>query len=173
LIESALNDPELKWENLQLKRGDFLIRSGEIERYFYFVESGALRAFAFAEKEEFTLRFGYSGSIITSLPSYFNGRPSETYIQAIRKSKLLRCHKTQFESFVQKSPDRLLAYQKVLQELVTAMLEREIDLLHQAPANRLERVIKRSPQLFQEVPHKYIAHYLRMSPETLSRLLKS
>jgi len=37
----------------------------------------------------------------------------------------------------------------------------------------LERVLTRSPQLFQEIPHKYIAAYLRMSPETLSRLLNS
>jgi hypothetical protein len=39
-----------------------------------------------------------------------------------------------------------------------------------APAERYERVLKRSPKLFQEVPNKYIANYLRMSPETLSRL---
>jgi hypothetical protein len=34
-------------------------------------------------------------------------------------------------------------------------------------------VFKRSPQLFQEIPNKHIASYLRMSPETLSRLKKS
>ena len=41
------------------------------------------------------------------------------------------------------------------------------------PRQRLQRVLGRSPRLFQEVPHKYIASYLRMSPETLSRLLNS
>jgi hypothetical protein len=57
-----------------------------------------------------------------------------------------------------------------LEDLVLQQLEREKDLLINAPAERYERVLKRSPKLFQEVPNKYIANYLRMSPETLSRL---
>ena len=52
-------------------------------------------------------------------------------------------------------------------------MEREHDLMLADPKMRLERVRQRSPQLFQEVPHKYIAAYLRMSPETLSRLMNT
>ncbi len=56
---------------------------------------------------------------------------------------------------------------------MASFYEREIDLLTQSPQERIERIRKRSPQVFQEIPHKYIASYLRMSPETLSRLLNS
>ena len=42
-----------------------------------------------------------------------------------------------------------------------------------SPKERYERVLKRSPQLFQEIPNKHIANYLRMSAETLSRLKNS
>ncbi len=52
-------------------------------------------------------------------------------------------------------------------------MEREQDLLINSPEERYRRVLKRSPQLFQEVPHKYIAAYLRMPPETLSRVKKA
>ena len=52
------------------------------------------------------------------------------------------------------------------------MLERETDLLIKSPQVRYEKVLKRSPQLFQEIPLTYIASYLRMTPETLSRLRK-
>jgi len=52
-------------------------------------------------------------------------------------------------------------------------LEREIDLLHPSAKERYKRLAERSPQILQEVPHKYIADYLRMSPETLSRITKS
>ena len=60
----------------------------------------------------------------------------------------------------------------MLENLVVQQIEREKDLLTQSPRERYERVLKRSPQLFQEVANKYIATYLRMSPETLSRLKK-
>ena len=65
-------------------------------------------------------------------------------------------------------------YQKwwieVLENLVLQQMEREIDLLTASPKERYLRVLKRSPALFQEIPHRYIANYLRMSAETLSRL---
>lgn len=61
----------------------------------------------------------------------------------------------------------------VLQTLSLQQLDREIDLLTTSPKARYERVLERSPRLFQEIPHRYIANYLRMTPETLSRLKKS
>ena len=65
-------------------------------------------------------------------------------------------------------------YQKwwigVLENLVLQQMEREIDLLTTAPRERYLRVLGRSTALFQEIPHRYIANYLRMSAETLSRL---
>jgi CRP-like cAMP-binding protein len=64
-------------------------------------------------------------------------------------------------------------YSVLLEQLVLQQMEREQDLLITSPVERYQRVLERSPMLFQEVPHKYIAAYLRMSPETLSRIKKS
>ena len=69
-----------------ISKGDFLIREGETERNLYLVESGALRVFYLSEFEEMTIRFGYRGSIITSLSSFIKGTPSEFYIDAIRRT---------------------------------------------------------------------------------------
>lgn len=62
---------------------------------------------------------------------------------------------------------------KILENLVIQQMEREIDILTSSPKERYERVLKRSPQLFQHIPNRHIANYLRMTPETLSRLKKS
>ena len=62
---------------------------------------------------------------------------------------------------------------EVMHGLVQSLMEREIDLLTLSPRNRYNRVLERSPQLFQHIPLKYIASYLRMTPETLSRLRNS
>ena len=74
---------------------------------------------------------------------------------------------------MQNNIDSLLHYNALLKDLIGTFYEREIDILQKDPAKRLKRVLERSPQVFQEVPHKYIAAYLRMTPETLSRLLNS
>ena len=115
MIEEALKAKELKWEALTTKRGTYLITPGEIEQYIYYVKNGALRAFILTEEEEHTIRFAYSNSIFTSINSFFTGAPSTLFIQAIRKSELLRTSKTLFEAYVQKDLMALSAYQHVCQ----------------------------------------------------------
>jgi CRP-like cAMP-binding protein len=80
--------------------------------------------------------------------------------------------KQQMDNFLKQDSNRLW-WMGVLENLVLQQLEREIDILTNSPKERYLRVLKRSPQLFQEIPNRHIANYLRMSPETLSRLKKS
>lgn len=156
-----------------ISKGDFLIREGETERNLYLVESGALRVFYLSEFEEMTIRFGYRGSIITSLSSFIKGTPSEFYIDAIRRTTVKALSKDALMNLVNESIHSLKQYTALLESLVTQQIEREIDLLITSPHERLNRVLKRSPNLFQEIPLKYIASYLRMTPETLSRIRNS
>lgn len=81
--------------------------------------------------------------------------------------------KKPYMEFIKQSPERFQSWLQILEQLVYQQLERERDLLTSSPAVRFKRVLDRSPLLFQEVPNKYIAAYLRMTPETLSRLKKS
>lgn len=159
-------------QTIDLKRHEYLIKEGTIERHIYLVKEGALRVTFLTEHEEQTIRFGYQGSIINSLSSFFKSTPSEFYIQAIRQTKVVAIPKLSFDNFVNLSMDNLQIYTKILEDLVTQQIEREIDILTTSPLERLKRVEARSPQLFQEVPAKYIAAYLRMTAETLSRIRK-
>jgi CRP/FNR family transcriptional regulator, anaerobic regulatory protein len=154
-------------------KGDFVIREGEVERSLYLVESGALRVFHVSEFEEQTIRFGYEGSIITSLSSLITGKPSEFYIEALRKTTLKMISKQDLFEIAHKNHENLSQYTALLEALVVQQIEREIDLLTESPTKRLQRVLQRSPNLFQEIPLKYIASYLRMTPETLSRIRNS
>ncbi|HEX8038512.1 MAG TPA: Crp/Fnr family transcriptional regulator [Chryseosolibacter sp.] len=154
-------------------RGEFLIREGEIEKNLYFIESGALRVFYLTEFEEMTIRLGYKGSFINSLSSFINGTPSEFYIDAIRKTNIRVISKQDLLNIAHESTESLKQYVALLESLITQQIEREVDLLITSPAERLKRVLQRSPNLFREIPLKYIASYLRMKPETLSRIRSS
>ena len=156
-----------------LHKGEFLIREGDVEKNLYLVQSGALRVFYLTEFEELVIRFGYEGSMITSLSSFIKGTPSEFYIDAIRKTTLRVISKDSLMKLVNESAESLRQYTVLLESLVTQQIDREIDLLIPSPTERLKRVLQRSPNLFQEIPLKYIASYLRMTPETLSRIRNS
>ena len=154
-------------------RGEYLIQEGQVEQHVYMIESGAVRVFHVSEFEEQTIRFGYEGSIITSLSSFLTGKPSELFIEALRKTTVKLVSRTKLYEVVHSSPEYLRQYNQMLENLVVQQMEREIDLLTDSPAKRLQRVLQRSPNLFQQIPLKYIASYLRMTPETLSRVQNS
>jgi len=151
------------------KKGQFLRAAGEHENQLFYIEEGAVKIYYLSELGEHIIRLGYPGSMLNSLSAYLSGAISELYIEAIRETKVRVLNREQINDVMSNSS----AYAKFLEALLVQQLERELDLLQDSPSQRLERVLSRSPHLFQHVPLKYIAAYLRMSPETLSRIRKS
>jgi CRP-like cAMP-binding protein len=169
-IQKLLGSIESEATTRTVNKGEFLLKEGETERWLYWVESGALRVFYLSDIEELTIRLGYTGSFINSLSSFIKETPSEFYVEAIRKTKLKLVSKKSLLDLAYRDMETLGQYTSLMELLVTQQIEREIDLLISSPAERLQRVLERSPNVFQEVPLKYIASYLRMTPETLSRI---
>lgn len=162
------------WEKeIELKRNDFIASPGDKNTNMYFVDKGSLRVFIEDDIEEHTIRFGYKNSFITALDSFLKDIPTTFYIQAIKKCRLKVISKEKYLACINDSKENQEIWQQLLQEFVYQQIERENDLIIYSPQKRFERVFKRSPQLFQEIPQKYIASYLRMTPETLSRILKN
>lgn len=170
LMEALKSKEYLKSEKRELSRHEYLLTPGVVENHIYYIEEGALRLFYVSRNAEHDIRFGYTGNIITSLDSFLSGKTSQYYTQAIRKTIVYQVPKMASFEFVRSDIESLKEYSGLLEQLALQQLEREIDLLTEAPMERYNRVLERSPQLFQEIPLKYIASYLRMTPETLSRL---
>lgn len=156
-------------ERIEVARGEWLIRPGQVEKHLYWIEQGAFHAFSQREEENVTFRLAYSGNFITALPSFISGKPSELYWACLRKSVVHRLPKSVFVSLCEEQPQGYITF---LEQMLLQEMEREIDLLLTKPAERFERLLQRSPRVLQEVPAKYVAAYLRMTPETLSRLQK-
>ncbi len=162
---------DLSEKTITIERNEFLKVKGSIDTNIYYVESGSLRIFILDDYEEQVIRFGYKGNLVVSLDSFLTGKPSGLFIQAIKKTIVRVITKSQLNGFLEKDTNKEL-WKTILENLVLQQLEREIDILTNSPKERYERVLKRSPQLFQEIPNRHIANYLRMRAETLSRLKK-
>lgn len=173
-LEKLLAALEGEWEKeITLKRNEFLVNQGDTNTNLYFVKEGSLRVFIDDEVEEHTIRFGYRNSIITALDCFLTEQPTSFFIQALKKCELKVISKKRYMRFINSAKEYEEVWKKLLESFVYQQIEREIDLITYSPQKRFERVFKRSPQVFQEIPQKYIASYLRMTPETLSRILKT
>jgi len=172
LIEFIENN-NLWDKEIEISRNEYLKVKGSIDTNLYFIKNGSLRIYLIDEYEEHTIRFGYQNNFIVSLDSFITEKPSDFYIQAIKKTNLKVITKKTFKGLINSNPKFQNIWTKILEQLILQQLERENDILTSSPIERYKRVFKRSPKLFQEIPNKYIADYLRMTPETLSRIKKS
>ena len=173
LIIGQLLVNEIWSREITLKRGEYLKYEDTVDTNLYLIDEGSLRFFIRDDKDDKTIRFGYGGELVAALDSYISSNPSPLNIQAIRKTKLKVIQKNVFVQLIQNSVELKLAWEQILGVLILECMEREIDILTKSPQERYNRVFSRSPRLFQEIPHKYIASYLNMTPETLSRIKKS
>lgn len=172
-LKSKLDQANVWKKKLTLKRNEYLKVSGEKNTNIYYVIEGSLRAYIDDGVEEYVIRLGYKDNFITSLESFIKEEASDVYIQAIKKTQLLMVDKLTFMELINSSTENMMLWQTMHEELIYQQLEREKDILIRSPKDRYDRVMERSPHVFQEIPLKHIASYLRMTPETLSRLRKS
>lgn len=157
----------------ELQRNEILKPIGSAETNLYFVENGAVKICYQINEQEIIAEFGFKNSCIFELVSFFSEKPSHFYIQAIKSTKLIGISKADFYLALGFSKSLNSFWEKNMEKLMLNFIDREIDILANSPENRYKRLQQRKPEIFQNIPNKYIASYLGMSPETLSRLKKS
>lgn len=153
-----------------LKRNNFLAKPGEVESHLFFVMSGSMRIFFPHESEEICVGFAYDNSLICSYPSFIQQKKSQYAIQALVKTEALAITRNDFYHLLEIHRDLETAWRMLEEEALLGKIEREAEMLTFSPEQRYNRLLERSPHLFQIIPRKYIASYLRMTPETLSRI---
>ena len=155
-------------------RNTFLWQEGEHVRYVYWIRRGTTRAFFINDEgNEQVIRFGYSGDFITDVNSLIRKEPSQLYLQTIKECEVILISLVKLEEAKRKDTNLAAVWAHMMENLVCQQMEREVDLLTSDPKIRYQRVLVRSPRLFQEIPSRHIANYLRMTPETFSRVKKS
>lgn len=167
----------LRNENIELvqekhPKGTLLVTPYEHCHFIFLIDKGAVKVTEWIDEKEQIIRFGYKGNWLTALDSFLSDKPTRFSIETLKSTVVRRIKKNDFLSFVSSSPSIMKKWNVLLENLVLQQMERESDLLHNNPKDRYDRVLQRSPQLFQEIPLRHIANYLRMTPETLSRLRK-
>ncbi|WP_299684769.1 Crp/Fnr family transcriptional regulator [uncultured Dokdonia sp.] len=162
------------WEQeLVLKRDTYIKDANTIDTHLYFLEEGSVRVYFTEDAKEHIVYFGYKGSLVSAIDSFLTDTTSKLCIKTIKKTTVKVISKKQFLAFIQKEKEIVTLWQHVLSQLLVMQIDREKTLLLDAPTSRYQHVLDTHPMLFQKIPHRYIASYLRMTPETLSRIQKS
>lgn len=160
-------------ETITFRRSDFLVREGQVEKHIFFICEGMVRVYLVNADKEISLDFGFENSFITSYASFLQQLPSTVSIEALSETRVLRFSRDKLYRFYEASHQaerigRLIAeYQYIRKN------SREISLLKYTATQRYLQLLEQQPRLVQEIPVKYLASYLGVEPESLSRIRKS
>jgi len=170
LSEAIQEELQDCFTQLVLPRNEFLITEGKICRHLYFLEQGCLRGYYNLDGKEVTHWFGFENDFVTSFHSFITQEPAVENIQLLEGSVLWAISKTALDSLLNKyhEAERLvrMAYEKYYLRLE----ERYVNAQFRTAAELYENLLKRTPHIIERVSLGYIASYLGISQETLSRV---
>lgn len=154
-----------------VKKGQFLLRSGATIQHSFYVEQGLLRQYAIdAKGKEHILQFAPEGWFMADRESEFLQKPSSYFIEAVEDSSLLLITSQLIQGLGEKHPGFAQYHHNLLHRHIAA-LQKRITLLQSATATeRYLDFIETYPDLMLRIPQTYIASYLGITPESLSRL---
>ncbi|MDE7413075.1 MAG: Crp/Fnr family transcriptional regulator [Muribaculaceae bacterium] len=150
-------------------KGDSIIKIGECDPDFYIVKEGIVRGYILDEGEETNLYFGMEGTLLCSMASYWDGKPSIICVEACSPTRLLRIEKNDILSMMTESHEFCRWVTGVFMKM-SYFSELKGKIMNGDAKWRYEWLERCRPELFEAVPLKAIASYLRMSRVHVSRI---
>ena len=156
-----------------LKKGRFFVRKGEVCQQVAFIVKGVMRIFYRQKNGETTRYLGSEHSFITSLGSFVSGSACPENIEALEDCELLVIQRHDLRRLCQQIHAFETLYSKVLEYMFMCTEKRIADFITQTAEERYLTLLDQRPGLVQRVPQKYIASYIGITPQSLSRLQKT
>ena len=158
---------------LALKKDGYFLEIGKSCDQVAFIRTGMLRIFYPNDKgEDTTCYFSLPNEFVTSFSSFTTQKPSTENIQAILPTELFVISKKNLDTLYQKIPSTQEFGRKAAENLAMIMEKRISLFLNKSADERYQYLLKNNPVLIQTVPLQYLASYLGISPQHLSRLRK-
>jgi CRP/FNR family transcriptional regulator, anaerobic regulatory protein len=159
---------------ITLKKKDFFTVQGEHCRYLAFVNSGCLRAFHTDSKgDEFTMYFAFINWWTGDKSSFYSDTPSRFSVQALEETEIFRADRKMWEEALDKIPTFEKWYRIKTRKSYEATQQKIIDTQTETAGEKYLKLIKNAPEIVQRIPQHYIASYLGIKPQSLSRIRKN
>lgn len=151
-------------------KGDMILREGEVCQDICYIEKGLVRQFYFKNGKELTEHIGAEGEIFMCIESLFKEEPTHLQVEALESTMVYSLPKHRLEQVALHNVNIQILYRKILEEsLIISQVHADL-VRFETAQSRYQRLCKLKPQVVLRTPLVYIASYLQMTPETLSRV---
>ena len=155
---------------MKFAKGEIILKEGDVCEHIYYVERGLTRQFYFKNGKELTEHIGVEHSIVMCIESLFKEKPTYLQLEALEPTLVYAMPKHRLEEVALHNVNIQILYRKILEEsLIISQVHADM-LRFETAQDRYLTLWKPSPQVVLRAPLVYVASYLQMTPETLSRV---
>lgn len=159
-------------EFFELEKNEIISNQGDVENYMYCIFEGVVRKFNHTKEKEYTLGFQFPVSFFTSYSSFIMRIPSMMSLQALSYVRLARISYQNMQTLYKDAPNAEQIGRKMIELNYVDREIKEVKLnTLDAKENYLD-LLATNKLLVQQIPQKYIASYLGITPQSLSRIRK-
>lgn len=172
-----LSDQEWQVFSSKLVKRNFpkkhlLLKAGGVENHLSFIERGVVRFFLRREQNDLTFSFAFSNDFVSGYSSFLTRKPSVFYMETLTPTTLWQLTYEDLQEIYRNTKTGNAIGRHASEELFLKKFERELSLLEKTAEQRYLNLFTEQPELLREIPLKYIASYIGVTPQALSRIRK-
>jgi CRP-like cAMP-binding protein len=153
-------------------KGTVLLREGEVAKESYYVVKGCVRSYYLVDGNELTTAFYIENESCAAMSSYINQQPSTHYLECVEDCTLSVLTFENEQTLIKKYPKFESLCRNTVESDFGKTQEMFAKFITKSPEERYSDILKNRPDLLQRVPQYYLASYLGVKPESLSRIRK-
>lgn len=155
---------------MKFAKNEMILKTGEVCRNIYYIDRGLIRQFYFKNGKEVTEHLGVDHTIFMCIESLFREEPTRLQVEALEQTIIYALPKEKLEEVALHNVNIQILYRKILEEsLILSQIHADL-VRFESAQDKYKKLCKSSPQIVLRAPLVYIASYLQMTPETLSRV---
>lgn len=154
-----------------IKKGKFLLKAGQVCKDLIFVKTGCIRMYYLSDNTEVSAWFSLNNSIAMEVHSFISQSPSICFLQTIEDSEIFVLPKAKLEKLYLSQPKTQELMRKVWEAALIMVIPRFSSLQNDTAEKRYLDLI-RNPELMRQIPQKYLASFIGVTPTSLSRIRK-
>ncbi len=161
------------FKRVKYRRNEILLQSGTVAKEVFFVVNGLLHQYYIDDAgNERTCDFTFENKFVTDLEGFSHKTPSASSIKALKNTDCMVITCDGITKLAQENEAARNYFSIVIEQVAKESMKRTKSLLTCSPEQRFSELLIGQPDIFQRVPQRYIAQYLGIAPESLSRIKK-
>jgi len=161
-----------KLTTFEVPKKTILLKQGATENYLYFIEKGIIRYYIPKEENDLTFGFGFENELASAYDSFLTQSPCTYEIETLAETKIWRLTYAGLAEIYEETLVGNKMGRLITETLFRKEMKKELSLRGESAEERYLKLFTERPKLLLEIPLKYVASYVGVTPQALSRIRK-